>query len=119
MTLTTRRLAVAIFFIGLFAMAVRVAVDSDTFWHLRAGTWMIENRRLLDFDNFSHARAGQPWINHSWLSEILMAAIFAGFGYGGLNLATAIIVWLTFIVVYQSGEGDSYLRIFAVLLAAV
>lgn len=119
MTLTTRRLAIAIFFIGLFAMAVRVAVDSDTFWHLRAGTWMIENRRLLDFDVFSHTRLGQPWINHSWLSEIPMAAIFATLGYGGLNLATAIIVWLTFFVVYRSGAGGSYVRIFAVLLAAI
>ncbi len=118
MTLSTRRLASLILFIGLFAMAARVAVDSDTFWHLRAGEWMLENRRLLNFDVFSHTRAGSPWINHSWLSEIPMALIFRAFGFGGLNLATALVVWLAFFFVYHSGEGGSYLRAFCVVLAA-
>jgi hypothetical protein len=118
-TLTTRRLATLIFFIGLFAMAARVAVDSDTFWHLRAGEWMLDNRRLLNFDAFSHTRAGAPWVNHSWLSEIPMALIFRAFGFGGLNLATALVVWLAFFFVYHSGEGGSYLRAFAIVLAAV
>ena len=118
MTLTTRRLATAILFIGLFAMAARVAVDSDTFWHLRAGTWMLDNGRILNFDAFSHTRLNQPWINHSWLSEIPMAAIYRAFGYGGLNLATAIIIWLAFLFVYLSGEGGSYLRAFVIVLAA-
>ena len=118
MTLTTRRLATFIFFIGLFAMAARVAVDSDTFWHLRAGEWMLDNRRLLNFDAFSHTRAGASWINHSWLSEIPMALVFRAFGFGGLNLATALIVWLAFFFVYHSGEGGSYLCAFAIVLAA-
>lgn len=118
MTLTTRRLVTLIFFTGLFAMATRVAVDSDTFWHLRAGTWMLENRRLLNFDVFSHTRAGTEWINHSWLSEILMALIYRLFGFGGLNLATAVVVWLTFFFAYRSGEGGPYLRAFAIVLAA-
>src|SRR3990170_1513314 len=74
MTFTTRRLATAILCLGLFAMAARVAVDSDTFWHLRAGTWMLDNGRILNFDAFSHTRLNQPWINHSWLSEIPMEA---------------------------------------------
>ncbi|MBI4315391.1 MAG: hypothetical protein HY679_05600, partial [Chloroflexi bacterium] len=119
MPLTTRRLAVAIFFIGLFAMAMRVAVDSDTFWHLRAGTWMLDTHRLLNFDAFSHTRLGQPWINHSWLTEIAMAALYRLGGYGALNLATALVVWLTFFFVYRSGAGGSYMRIFVTLLAAV
>jgi len=118
MALTTRRLAALIFFIGLFAMATRVAVDSDTFWHLRAGTWMLDNGRLLNFDAFSHTRAGAEWINHSWLSEIPMAILYRLFGFGGLNLATALIVWLTFFAVYHSGSGGSYLRAFIIVLAA-
>jgi len=118
MTLTPRRLATAILFVGLFAMATRVAVDSDTFWHLRAGTWMLDNRRLLNFDAFSHTRLNQPWANHSWLSEIPMAVLYRAFGWGGLNAATAIIVWLAFLFVYLSGEGGSYLRAFVVVLAA-
>lgn len=118
MTLTTRRLVVVILFLGLFAMAVRVAVDSDTFWHLRSGAWMLDNGRLLDFDVFSHTRLNQPWINHSWLSEIPMALLYRLGGFGALNLATAAIIWLTFLFVYLSGEGGPYLRAFSLVLAA-
>lgn len=116
--LTTKRLAISILFIGLLAMAMRVAVDTDTFWHLRAGAWMLEHRQLLNFDVFSHTRYGQAWVNHSWLSELGMAAVFAVGGFNALNIATALIIWLTFVFVYLSGEGNPLMRAFAVVLAA-
>lgn len=116
--LTTRRLIVAITFVSLLAMATRVSVDSDTWWHLRAGEWMLEHRAVLDFDAFSHTRAGEPWVNHSWLSEIPMALIFRGVGYAGLNLWTALMVALAFAFVYWQCEGGALLRGFAIVLAA-
>jgi hypothetical protein len=117
--LTTRRLATAVLFIGLFAVTIGVLVDSDTFWHLRAGTWMVENARLLNFDAFSHTVAGRPWINHSWASEILMALVYRALGYGGLNLVTALVICATLAVVYQSSDADSYVRGVVVALTAV
>jgi hypothetical protein len=116
--LTPARLMVLIAFLGLFAMATRVAVDSDTFWHLRAGLWMLENGRLLNFDVFSHTRLNEPWINHSWLSEIMMAAIYRVGGFSGLNLWTALVVWLAFVFVYRSSDSGPYLKSFALILAA-
>jgi hypothetical protein len=118
MILTTRRLATAILFIGLFAMATRVSVDSDSFWHLRAGTWMLDNGRLLNFDAFSHTRFNTPWINHSWLSEVFMAVIYRIAGFAGLNLAISVVVCLAFLFVYQSGRGGVYLRAFVIVIAA-
>lgn len=64
--LDTRRLVVAILFILLFAMAVRIPTDTDTWWHLRAGDYMIEHRAVLLADPFSLTRLGAPWIDHSW-----------------------------------------------------
>ncbi len=118
MILTTRRLVVAILFLAVFAMAMRVAVDSDTFWHLRAGEWMLDNGRLLDYDVFSHTRLNQPWINHSWLSELPMALLYRLGGYSALNLVTALLIWLTFVFVYLSGQGGPFLRAFVIVLAA-
>jgi len=37
MKLTLPRMVVAITFVAIFAMATRVSVDTDTWWHLRAG----------------------------------------------------------------------------------
>jgi hypothetical protein len=117
-TLTAPRLATLILFLGLLAIAMRVSVDSDSFWHLRAGAWMLDHNRVLDFDVFSHTMAGRPWMNHSWLSELAMAAIYRSLGYGGLNLVTALVVCLTFAVVHRSCEGGAYLKALIVLLAA-
>lgn len=118
MILTTRRLAISILFLGLFAMAMKPLVDTDSFWHLRAGAWMLDNARLLTIDLFSYTRFNQAWINHSWLSEIFMAIIYRIGGYGGLNLATAFVIVLAFAFVYRAGEGGEYLRPFIIILAA-
>jgi hypothetical protein len=79
---------------------------------------MLEHRQLLNFDAFSHTRLGQAWVNHSWLAELHMAGVYALAGYSGLNLVTALVIWLTFLFVYLSGEGGPYLRAFAIVIAA-
>jgi len=118
MIFTTRRLALWILFLSLFAMAMKPSVDTDSFWHLRAGAWMLDNARILTMDVFSYTRLNQAWINHSWLSQILMAIIYRAGGYGGLNLATAFVIVLAFVFVYRAGEGGEYLRAFIIVLAA-
>ena len=118
MTLTTRRLAVLILFVGLFAMAVRVSVGADTWWHLRAGQWMLANGRLLNTDVFSFTQAGAEWINHSWLSQLPLYLAWALLGYAGLNLLVALVVVATFTLVYRTCAGGEYLRAFVVILAA-
>jgi len=65
--LTFSRLLTAIVFVAVFAMAVRVVVDSDTWRHLASGRYIVENRAILLTDPFSRARLGTPWIDHSWL----------------------------------------------------
>jgi len=116
--LATRRLATAILFLGLFAMSVRVSMGADTWWHLRAGQWMVANGALLSVDVFSYLLAGTYWINHSWLSQIPLFLAWDAFGYAGLNLVVALVVVATFVIVFRTCPGGSYLRAFVVLLAA-
>lgn len=52
----TRRLAAAILFVALFTMAVRVPVDTDTWWHHAAGRQTLESGHILQTDLFSHTR---------------------------------------------------------------
>ncbi len=114
----TRRLAVAILFVGLFAMAVRAPVDSDTWWHLQAGRVTLESGRILQTDVFSHTRAGSPWVNHSWLSQIVLYWLFDHFSTAGLGLWMGAVVTLAFAFVYWQMEGDGFTRAFIVILAA-
>ncbi len=113
-----RRLATAILFVALLAMAVRVPVDSDTWWHLRAGQMTLESGRILQTDLFSHTRGGTPWVNHSWLSQVLLYWLFDHFSYAGLGLWMGTVVALAFVFVYLQMEGDPYSKAFIVVLAA-
>jgi hypothetical protein len=116
--LTPARLVILIALIGIFVMASRPSVDSDTWWHLRSGAWMVEHGQILTHDEFSHTRLGQPWINHSWLAQILLFQVWRWFSYAGLNLMTAAWVLLAFGLVYWQCEGNAYLKAFTLVLAA-
>jgi hypothetical protein len=116
--LDTHRLAVSILFVAIFAMAARIPADTDTWWHLQAGRVTLESGRILQSDVFSHTRQGQPWLNHSWLSQIILYLLFSSFSYLGLGLFQALVVAVTFGFVYAQMEGDVFTRAFIVVLAA-
>jgi hypothetical protein len=113
-----RRLAVAILFVALFAMAVRAPADTDTWWHLRAGQEMLESGQVLKTDLFSHTRYGSPWVNHSWLGQVVLYWLFRTFSYAGLGLLIGAIVAVAFAFVYMQMEGDPFSRAFVIVLAA-
>lgn len=116
--LTLPRLATVLVFLGIFAMAARAAVDSDTWWHVRAGTWMLEHGQVLTQDAFSLTRLGHPWLNVNWLSQIGLALLWQAAGFAGLNLLVAGLVTVAFWFVYQQCEGNAYLKAFVLVLAA-
>lgn len=108
----------ALTFIAMFAMAMRISVASDTWWHLRAGEWMLQNGQLLTTDPFSLTRQGEPWIYPGWLAQILMIAIYRGVGLPGLNLLTAAAVLLAFAFLWKTMDEPPLLKAFALVLGA-
>jgi len=63
--LTTERAAAVLLFALIFALAARVPIDTDTWWHLRSGEYMLTQGFIYN-DPFSYTMRGEPWINHSW-----------------------------------------------------
>jgi hypothetical protein len=105
--------------LAIFTMAMRVSADNDTWWHLRSGSWMVENGQILRSDPFSLTRAGQPWVYPGWLAQITLFGVFQGLGFAGLNLFTALMVVLAFGLLWPAMEGQPLLRAFVLILAAV
>ncbi len=116
--LDVRRLATLILFVAVFAMAARAPADTDTWWHLQAGRVTLESGRILQTDVFSHTRQGRPWVNHSWLSQVILYLLFHYCGYAGLGVFQALVVTAAFAFVYAQMEGDVFTRAFIVVLAA-
>jgi hypothetical protein len=63
--------------------------DGDTYWHIRAGEWMLAHGTVLRADPFSYTVAGTPWHTAEWLSEIAMALAWRG-GWPAVHLLFAI-----------------------------
>ncbi|MGB9668925.1 MAG: hypothetical protein ACPL0B_00935 [Anaerolineales bacterium] len=103
----------------VFIMAARISIDSDTWWHLRAGQWIFEHHHLPSTDPFSYTRQNAEWKYPGWLVEVPMYWIYFQLGPGGLNLFTAMLVALTFGFVYQTASGNPLLRAFVIILSAI
>ncbi|HMM27289.1 MAG: hypothetical protein AAGU78_14925 [Chloroflexota bacterium] len=125
--LTIERLTVAILFLLLFAMAVRIPTDTDTWWHLRAGELIVESGAVPHEDTFSHTRAGHAWVDHSWGAQVLLYGVYRAFGGDeqigdsgniGLALYTAALATGGMALVYRMCDGTAYLRAFVVVLGA-
>lgn len=79
---------------ALAAFSPGVLNDSDTYWHIRAGEWMLAHGQILRADPFSYTAAGAPWHTQKWLAEIILALSWRG-GWPGVHLLTAIAAALT------------------------
>jgi hypothetical protein len=67
--------------------------DSDYFWHLKTGEYIVRHAALPAGDVFSYTKAGQPWVLHEWLFEVVLYAVSTGFGAAGVRaLAAALIM---------------------------
>ncbi|HEX4177472.1 MAG TPA: hypothetical protein VHY57_03505, partial [Rhizomicrobium sp.] len=63
---------------ALAAFAPGLLNDSDTYWHIMAGQWMLAHHALLRVDVFSYTAANVPWHTQEWLAEIVMALAWRG-----------------------------------------
>jgi hypothetical protein len=70
---------------ALAAFAPALMNDGDTYWHIRAGQWMIAHRAILRADVFSYTMVGAAWHTQEWLAEIAMALSWRA-GWAGLHL---------------------------------
>ncbi|MFZ2004116.1 MAG: hypothetical protein WAV02_03450 [Stellaceae bacterium] len=82
--------------VGLLAMLRALASplallhDPDTYMHIAAGRWMLAHRALPAADPFSYTMAGTHWTAGEWLGEIVLAAVYAVSGWGGVVVLTAV-----------------------------
>jgi hypothetical protein len=116
--LETRHVFVAILAVGLFTMAARSVTDPDVWWHLRTGQLMVQQHTIFHADPYSFTRAGQPWVDHEWLSQLLIFGIYRFTSWGGLIVAFALVTAASLLVVYVRCPGHPYVAGVMVVLGA-
>ena len=70
--------------------------DSDTYWQIATGQWILDHATLPLVDIYSFTRAGEPWISSSWLAQVLYAASYHLAGWTGPVVLAASTIAATF-----------------------
>jgi hypothetical protein len=120
----------ALLLLGWFSPAI---YDSDFWWHLKTGQYIVQNHRLPVPDPFAFTTASAPEgypgefltrhfnLTHEWLAQVLFYAIWRMAGLGGIVLLRAVLLTafcgLTGWMAFRRGCGF-YLSFAAALAAA-
>ena len=80
--------------IGVYAVLLtcgdRLLNDSDTYWQISVGRWIIDHGAVPRTDIYSFTKAGEPWMSSSWLAQVLLAGSYDLAGWTGpVALASA------------------------------
>src|SRR5215216_569592 len=63
--------------------------DTDIWWHLRAGREILAGAGIPRTDSYIFAAAGAEWIDLHWGFQVLVAWLFAHYGFAALTLTAA------------------------------
>jgi hypothetical protein len=122
MSLGARELLLAAVLASSLALFVRPVSDPDFWYHVRVGRWIVEHGRLPGTDLFTYTVAGHAWVDHEWLSEVLMWLVYARLGAAGVSVAFGIVTWLGLLLVLAAvrpGRQPYVIVGLAMALAAV
>lgn len=113
-------LAAALCAFLITAFAPQIFNDSDTYWHITAGQWMLSHGAVLHSDPFSFTTIGKPWHTQEWLAEILMALSFRAGGWAGVaTLFGAAAAALAGLLAYHLGRWLDRLSLAVVLVVSL
>ena len=88
--------------IALAAAFTSSVEDPDFWWHLRTGYWMLQNGRLPSHDLYTFTVMSHSWIDHEYLTEILMAYLRSWGGLALISVVFGVLTWLGFVFIYRT-----------------
>ncbi len=108
-----------VIFILVFFIALRLPLDSDFWWHLRAGQLSVLNGVPIREDLTSFSAYGSSWINHSWLSQIIYFLIQKYLGSTGVMISVAVFATLSIFFVFKRLKSNPIINGFTILLCVL
>ncbi|MFQ5441519.1 MAG: tetratricopeptide repeat protein [Thermodesulfobacteriota bacterium] len=77
--------------------------DSDIFWALRAGQWIVGHFKVPATDPFSYTFSGSEWVDFTWGFQVIAHVFFTFLGgWRGLFVLQLLLTGLTFAVLYRN-----------------
>lgn len=92
-------------YLFFFFLGDTLLSDSDSFWQIKIGRWILDHGSMPTADFNSFTRAGAPWISTSWLSQVAFAFSHAQWGWAGPVILTAAAIALALALLVQLLEA--------------
>lgn len=80
---------------------VRPIIDTDLFWQLKTGDYIIETGSMPDKDPFAYTSKDAPLVNSYWVSQIAFSLLYRFSGFEGLTLFVVFISLCPLLVFYK------------------
>ena len=112
---------VATLLVWMFLACCFPLFDTDLFWHLKTGEWILQNLTIPGYDLYTFTDFDKRWIDLHWGFQVGAAILYRLGGANLLILAKASILVLALgIACYAGGAGlRSWQRVLCWLLPAV
>jgi hypothetical protein len=112
-------LFIAIFW-GIVASGPKILnFDGDLPRHILMGNLILQTQQVHTTDIFSFRTVGYSSFPHEWLSQVLFGAVYNWFGLDGIVLLTALVIMLTWGIVYHQAIHRSKSFFSALILTAL
>jgi hypothetical protein len=92
----------AVLLLAVFQFSENTA-DLDLWGHLVYGQHMLHSGAIPKTDIYSWTAQGQPWINHEWIAEIILAIFYTAWGGPGILLLKVVVGLAAFAVCLRLG----------------
>lgn len=89
---TDRFLPPAAIIAAAFVLSWFQVCDSDTFWHLKQGEYMLDTGLVVRTNIFSAHWPDYPWRSPAWLFQVALATVYRGAGWPGVAAAKFAVV---------------------------
>jgi hypothetical protein len=91
-------------------IAARVPLDTDMWWHLRAGETTVETGKPTLIDTMSFTKLGEPWVNHSWIAQVILYLLFRLGNYWGLEGYIVVLIAITVLFLWLQMKESPILK---------
>ncbi len=91
-----------ILFLSALAISIFKIYESDAFWHLKSGEYILKNLKIPATDPFTINGESKQWVNTYWLFEVLVYTIYKLLGFTGLILFKAVICSGIFVILMKA-----------------
>lgn len=75
--------------------------NQDTYLHLKAGEYILQNWSIPHTDFFSYTASGKDWVYHEWLFAVLTYSMYSFSSLEFLSIATALLIFTTFLLLFK------------------